>query len=465
MKEECFNTVCAPWRLAGVPQNTSVLLAFSGGADSRALLHLLAKLAKKDGFPLYVAHVNHGIRGDEADRDQAFCMRVAQEYGVRLFVHTEDVPALAKQIGKGLEETAREVRYRFFAELMERESIGLLVTAHHADDNLETLLFRLCRGSGTRGLCGIARVRRFAVGQLVRPLLSVSRKSILEYCASNRLDFVTDSTNSDTAYTRNRLRAEVVPILADLFEDPQGKATDAALSLGEDEAFLSELTDRLLGECATEEGLLCKSLRNAPMPIRTRALMRWVEEHTGHCPERVHLSALLSLLNRENEQAEVALTGDFVAISELGLLRLVKRVRLGTEFSEMPVQFGKTQAFDGRVFINVQPIDAQTKIHKLSTESYIILKKDSAIINNGLHWREKREGDTLLSGGMHKKLRKLYSKADIPPHRRELLPMLCDDEGIVWAPFAGVRDGVLTQQKIADGADGILIAVKLLSIK
>lgn len=465
MKEECFNTIPAPWRLAGVAPQTPVLLAFSGGADSRALLHLLAELAKKDGFPLYAAHVNHGIRGSEADRDQVFCTRMSQEYGVRLFVCTADVPALAKQSGKGLEETAREVRYRFFAELMERESIGLLVTAHHADDNLETLLFRLCRGSGTKGLCGISRVRPFATGYLVRPLLSVSRKSILAYCEKNRLEFVTDSTNSDTAYTRNRLRAEVVPILSELFENPQGKATDAAIALSEDEAYLSELADRLLHESETEAGLLCEKLSGEPSPIRVRALMRWVEKHTGYCPERVHLTALDSLLNPETNGAEAALTGDFVALRERGLLRLVKRVRTKTALTPFPLQLGETLLFDGRVRVRVEQIDGQTKIHNLSTESYIILKKNSAIINNSLHWRKKCDGDTLFSGGMHKKLRKLYGKAEIPPHRRELLPILCDSEGIVWAPFAGARDGVPIQKKIADGADGILIAVELLSIK
>lgn len=465
MKEKGFNTISAPWRLAGVASNTPVLLAFSGGADSRALLHLLAEFSKKDGFPLYAVHVNHGIRGEEADRDQAFCTRVAQEYGVRLFVCTADVPTLAKQSGKGLEETAREVRYRFFADLMERESIGLLVTAHHADDNLETLLFRLCRGSGTKGLCGISRVRPFATGYLVRPLLSVARNDILAYCEQNRLDYVTDSTNSDTAYTRNRLRAEVVPILAELFENPQAKATDAAIALSEDEEYLSALADQLLQDSKTEEGLLCEILNGKPTPIRARALMRWVESYTGYCPERVHLAALRSLLNRDAEHAEVALSGDFVALRERGLLRIVKRVRAKTAFSPIPLQLGEILLFDGRVCVKVEQIDKQTKIHNLSTESYIILKKDSAIINNSLHWREKSDGDTLFSGGMHKKLRKLYSKADIPPHRRELLPMLCDNEGIVWAPFAGVRDGVLTQKKIADEEDCILITVKLLSIK
>ena len=463
MKKEPMGKILAPWRMAGVAQKTPVLLAFSGGADSRALLHLLAKLSKRDGFPLYAAHVNHGIRGEEADRDQAFCQTTAEEYGVRLFVRCANVPELAKQAGKGLEETAREVRYRFFAEIMERESIGLLVTAHHADDNLETVLFRLCRGSGTRGLSGISRVRPFEKGFLVRPLLSLTRAQILSFCKENDLAYVTDSTNADTAYTRNRLRAEVVPILAELFENPQGKATDAAIALAEDDSYLSGLAEQLLCEAETDEGLLKEPLSKAPAPICNRVLMRWVRKQTGYCPERVHLSSLTSLLH--GESAEVALPGDFTAFSECGLLRISKRLRTPSEFAETPIAFGVTNVMDGLVRITVQPIEAHTKIHKLSTQSYIILKDDSAIINSGLHWRKKTDGDTLLSGGMHKKLKKLYGTADISARRRGLIPMLCDEKGIVWAPFAGVRDGVAVQTKIADGASGILIAVELLSLK
>lgn len=465
MKKEPMRDVVAPWQTAGVDPKTPVLVAFSGGADSRVLLHVLAKLSQKDGFPLYAAHVNHGIRGAEADRDQAFCQTVAEEYGVPLFVCNADVPTLAKRTGKGLEETAREVRYRFFDEVMKQESIGLLVTAHHADDNLETVLFRLCRGSGLRGLTGISRVRAFGNGHLVRPLLSVTRAEILSFCKENGIAYVTDSTNVDVTYTRNRLRAEVVPILCELFEHPQKKVTDAAIALSEDDAYLCMQADRLLGEVETEAGLLKEPLRQASASIRNRVLMKWIEAHTGYCPERVHLLALEALLEKETENAQIALVGDFVAYAERGLLRLSKRTRKKSDFTQIELTFGTTEIFDGRVQITVQKIDAQTKIHKLSTQSYIILKDESAIINSGLYWRKKADGDTLLSGGIHKKMKKLYGTADIPAHRRELLPMLCDSEGIVWAPFAGVRDGVPLQTNDADTQGGIFIAVKLLSIE
>ena len=149
----------APWRLAGLPPSTPVLLALSGGADSRALLHLLYTSAQADGFRLLLAHVNHGIRGEESLRDRAFCQSLAKQYGLELLLLDADVPALAAESRRGLEEEARSLRYDYFAARMREEGIPILVTAHHANDNLETLLFRLCRGTGLSGLGGIAPVR------------------------------------------------------------------------------------------------------------------------------------------------------------------------------------------------------------------------------------------------------------------------------------------------------------------
>jgi len=462
MKQETIKNFALPGEMAGLDPKTPILLAFSGGADSRALLHLLATASVREGFPLFLAHVNHGIRGAEAMRDQLFCEQLADRYGLRLFLLQADVPALAKEWGMGMEEAARRVRYRFFAELMERESIPILVTAHHADDNLETVLFRLCRGSGAKGLCGIAPVRPFASGQLVRPLLPYSRNEILQYCCENGLEYVTDSTNADTAYTRNRLRADVVPILEALFENPQEKVGAACASLAEDEACLSALSEALLQKAENEAGLLQEELNRAPLALRKRAVARWIEQKTGFVPERIHLTAVLRLLDQTAQNAEIALSGDYVAIAERGLLRVLKR-RLSEKIAPFPMRYGDVYLFEDGVRVTVTPVSQTTKIHNLSTQSYIILQKSSAIINNSLHWRSLEDGDRLLVNGMHKKLRKLYGGADIPSHRRGMIPVLCDDRGIVWAPFVGARDGVTVQTEITDESEAILFSVELLS--
>ena len=440
--QECF---VSPATLAGMPPQTPVLLALSGGADSRALLHLLAADAKTKGYPLMLAHVNHGIRGADALRDRDFCVQLANAYGLEICVLDADIPALAKASGRGLEEEARIVRYDFFAKLMHERQIGLLATAHHADDNLETVIFRLARGTGLTGLCGIMPSRTFASGMLTRPLLSVTRKEILDYCAENHLEYVIDSTNADTHYARNAIRAEVVPQLERLFEGVASRAAATADALREDEALLQRLTQTAMHTARTTDGFLLIPLRQMPTPICKRALANCFEELTSHTLERVHVEALMRMIDENAETAIISLPGGYVALLELDCLRFVKGENEpdDQEPFEFPLVFGQTLVTPGGIRITAEPYHAALpKIHNSSTRSYIILHATSDIMERPLRWRSRREGDLLLQGGMHRKLRRLYREAGVAPRWRARMPLLCDDEGIVWAPFVGARDGL-----------------------
>ena len=434
----------SPAALAGMSPDTSVLLALSGGADSCALLHLLAKDAAQQGYTLTLAHVNHGIRGEEALRDRSFCEQLAARYGLEICILDADVPTLAKQNGRGIEEEARAVRYEYFASLMENRGIRVLATAHHADDNLETMLFRLARGTGLTGLGGIRPMREFANGALVRPLLGVSRREILDYCEQNGLEYVTDSTNADVRYARNRIRGEVVPILDDLFEGASVRASMTAESLREDEALLQQMSETALKAARIENGLSIFALRDMPAPIAKRVLGRYFFEISGRELERVHLDALMRLIVEETVKAEVALPNDFVAMTDDGILCFPKsdcRDCLAQPF-EMPFCIGDTQITDAGVRITVRETDGDLKNHNLSTESHIVLYVIADIMEGDLHWRSRREGDLLFKGGMHRKLRRLYREAGISPNWRSRMPLLCDADGIVWAPFVGARDGL-----------------------
>ena len=187
-----------PHRLANAAKGSAVLLSLSGRADSRALLHLLADDAARSGYALHLAHLHHGIRGTEADRDLQFCQALADRYGCPLHVQWENVPQLAKERGISPEMAGRQARYQFFARLMQQYDIPLLATAHHADDNLETILFNLSRGSGLGGICGIPETRDVESGMLLRPLLAVDRSELLAYCEQRNIPYVTDGTNVQT---------------------------------------------------------------------------------------------------------------------------------------------------------------------------------------------------------------------------------------------------------------------------
>lgn len=437
-----------PQELAGLPADTSVLLALSGGADSRVLLHLLAKQAREKGFSLLLAHVDHGIRGEGAKRDLAFCRALAKDYGLEICVLEAHVPTLAAAHGRGLEEEAREVRYSFFEKLMKERSIPLLATAHHGDDHLETVLFRLARGTGLQGLGGIAPVRPFANGYLTRPLLPYSRAEILAYCAEQRLAYVTDETNGDPTYARNRVRGQMVPVMESLFAHPQRQVLRMSESLREDEDCLSMLAQDFLKERSDGERLPVTALQTLHPAVRKRVLRQWALQNTGHMPETVHVDALSALLASGNPQAEVALPGGCFATDTDGWLQFLSHSQHPIPPFCLPFGEGSLTVPTGAVEIRVtkgKKEGCTTKINNLSIATHINLNGLSDIIIKNLFWRSRQPGDVIRIGGMHRKLRKQYNTAGISPRMREQMPLLCDGEGILWAPFVGVRDGLSAQ--------------------
>lgn len=445
----------SPWRLAGVSKSTPVLLAFSGGADSSVLLRLLWEDSQKEGYPLLLAHVNHGIRGEESLRDRDFCQRTAEGYGLEICFADPDIPTLAKESGRSLEEEARMARYAFFQALMRERSIPLLATAHHADDNLETLLFRLARGTSPKGLCGIPPARAFeGIGFLTRPLLQATRAEILRYAEEKRLEYVTDSTNAELICSRNKLRHQVIPVLEELFAEPSKRATDLCERMRQDEDFLTDCTSRFLENWA-ESGYLIQVLNEAHPAIKIRALSAYVQKKTGVSPEQKHLKEMLSMAETGRNGMQYRLSGDWIAAVEQNSLRLIAFESGAFKPFSMAFSYGEFRLPDSKIRIRVKKMEENVKIHNLSTGAYIILKEQSGIINSALYWRSRREGDTLLMGGMTRRLRKLYNEKKIPLRLRERLPLLCDEQGILWAPFVGARDGASTEK------DGVLISVDI----
>ncbi len=292
-----------PCLLAGMPADTPVLVGLSGGADSTALFTALCEC----GVRVVAAHVNHGIRGDEAKRDAEFCRSLCQARGVEFCLLEADVPAEAKKSGESIEEAARRIRYAFFERIMLEKDIPLLATAHNADDNAETVILNLTRGSGTRGACGIPACRTVNGGTLVRPLLNVSRAEIEEYCRENGLSYVTDSTNLCDDYTRNRIRHRVIPELKKLNPDFVTAVSRFCASAAEDCEYLDSAARRFLecGEINAEE------LSLLPRPVAARALLFRLREG-GARPEARHINALLDAA-KNGEVGGISLPGGVTA--------------------------------------------------------------------------------------------------------------------------------------------------------
>lgn len=430
-----------PHTLSELPPATPLLLGLSGGADSCALFHMLLEYCKEHGTSLTLAHVDHGIRGEEAKRDAEFCRTLAEKHCLPFHLHCADVPTLAKESGSSIEEEARAVRYNFFGTVMQKEGIPLLVTAHNADDNAETVLFRLARGTAVRGLSGIPPVRAFAGGKVIRPLLNLTKAEILSYCEEHSIDFVTDSTNECTEYARNRIRREVIPALRTVNGGVVENITRLTQSLRAEEDFWSTEVSRFLASNATESTLLAPALLALHEALGKRVLAAWLEEN-GFEPSSTAIDLILALAKTAKPHASLDLAGGTVAY-ENGLL-VVKEENVTRPKNDylIPVTEEKTLLPNACLLWETSPREDDTQemcqnIYKKATTTKISFDT----INGSLFIRPRRPGDTILAGGMHKKVKKLFCEKKIPLALRDRLPLLCDEDGIVWIPLVALRDG------------------------
>ena len=249
-----------------LPDGALVLVAVSGGMDSMCLLHCL----HTQGVRVAAAHFNHQLRAAEADGDEAFVRRWCESRGIAFYAGRCDVAALAAENGWTVEEAGRRARYEFLERTAEQIGADRIATAHHAQDNAETILFHLVRGTGPDGLGAIAPVR----GKLIRPMLTVTREQIGRYAGENDVPYRTDSTNADTAYTRNYLRCEVLPLLEQVNAAASLHMSNTALRQREESAYLDELAAGLLREkkqTPDAVALPCQAVRDAPSSARQSA--------------------------------------------------------------------------------------------------------------------------------------------------------------------------------------------------
>lgn len=264
-----------------IPSGASVLVAVSGGADSICLLHLLADLQEEWGLSLCVVHVEHGLRGEESERDARFVEEVAAGLSLPFHLGRVDVKGLAQETGLSIQEAARSLRYRFFKEAREKTRADLLATAHTADDQAEELLMRLIRGSGLPGLRGITAERE---GWIVRPLLAFTREEIVTYLSERGIPWVEDSSNAKPGYLRNRVRAELLPLIKTRFNPSFCRTAERITQiLADEDDYLEDMARRVFEEACVKKGdgacvLEIKGLDEIHPAIRRRVFRRAVQE-------------------------------------------------------------------------------------------------------------------------------------------------------------------------------------------
>lgn len=413
------------------PQGCDIVAGLSGGADSMALVHFLSGFARERGLRLAAAHVNHGLRGEEADEDERFVTGWCAENGVELKILHADVRALAAEKNEGLEECGRNVRYSFFRSLCGEKT--KIATAHTLSDSTETVLLNLARGAGARGLCGIPPVR----GSVVRPLIGVTRAQVEAYCSFYGLSYVTDSTNLSDAYARNRVRHTVIPAMKGINPSFEAAVSRMTGLLRRDEEYLTRLAREKLARAACDGGYRLSELAGEPWPVLSRAAEAAAEKAAGVRLQSVHAEAVANLVR--SGRGSVIVAGG-IRFAAQGNTLFVLRPGEGKSAPWcVPFRFPETVLPDGRVLsvreISDSDIKNQDKINNLFFHNLL----DYDTILNISCVRSRRAGDFFSPAGrgVTKSLKKLFNEAGIPPLRRNRVAILESKGRIVWVEGFG----------------------------
>lgn len=382
----------------------TVICALSGGADSVALTFAIKLLSEVWGFRIAAAHFNHHLRGEESQRDEDFVKQFCKDFEIPLYLDGTFVRAGEK----GLEAAARDARYTFLMSLP-----GKIATAHTADDNAETLLMHLVRGTGLRGLGGITPV----MGKLIRPMLTVTRRDVEEFLEAYSLPHIEDSSNASDDFLRNRIRHEVMPILRR--ENPRfsENLTAMAQNLRQEECFLNS--------CLEENLPSVSQLRQLHPALRRRYVERFLKQAGVKEPEQAHIAQTEALLFAENPSARVNLPGGVTVCREYDrLVRRQEQLSIPSSVLTCPGVWSNGEYTIEASFAT----EAQ-----LTTEMFSVNPQGTMVV------RCRQPGDRLRLSGGSKELKKIMIDRKIPEAHRNSIPVIADDAGILGVAGIGAN--------------------------
>ncbi len=392
------------------------LIGLSGGADSVCLTHALFTLGKEMRISLYAAHLNHGIRGGEAKRDEEFARAFCEKIGIAFFSKTADIPAISRASGESEESAGRKARYAFFKEICDKYGINKIVTAHNKNDNAETVLMNFMRGSSLGGLCGIPYKR----GNIVRPLLDVSREEIESYCRDNSLEYVTDSTNLSDGYTRNKIRHSLIPMIQREF-NPNfvNTVTDNSALIREDSEYIDALAKEAYNKITDGNTADIRAMLSLETPLRRRAarymlnaVYNGLDGVSSGCVEDI----LRLISNRSGTR--INLPRGATARNEYGRLIIERGGPAEIAPYEYTVLCGETKIIkETGTSVTVSYASERKKDGAV----YLGFADESAVVI-----RSRRSGDVFCPFGMNgrKKVKEFLIEKKIPKEKRNLIPVI-----------------------------------------
>lgn len=413
----------------------TVAVGVSGGADSMALLHVLLELRDEYNMNIIACHVNHGIRGETADRDEMFVIKECEKLGVEVNVLSADVPAGAERERLGVEEYGRKLRYEFFNSVADDV---IIATAHTLSDRCETLIFNITRGTSVKGLCSIPAQR----DNIVRPLIDCTRDEIEKYCADNSIEYITDETNFEDIYSRNRIRLNVIPELKKLNPSLEKSFFRLFCNAEEENDLISELSKQITDKAKKEDGYDAGLISCQHSAVAKRVIAEIITSETGLVPESIHILQVVDILGG----GKTEIIGNTVVEVCNGVLRINPKAEIISAwefdftsfFAETPSGIVKAQ------ILHKNKLPLKQFVHNK------VLDYDS--ICGGLIIRNRRPCDKIKLAGSSctKTLKKLFSEKHL--ENRNNIPVLADELGVCWVQGLGCAD----RCKIKENTEKIL---------
>ena len=425
-----------------ISKGDSLLIGVSGGPDSVALLYLLMKLKDDYKLRLYVVHLNHMLREKESDEDAEYVRKLAEKLKLPIFIKKKDVGKFAKANKLSLEEAARIQRYGFYKQIADKLSIRKIALGHNGDDNAETVLMRLLRGSGEQGLTGIYPVRHIGELKVIRPLLNIHRKEIETFLKEKKINTHTDSSNFDNKFLRNKVRLELIPLLEKNYnQNIKQVLINTADILKEDNEYLEKITEKFYNETDLNKNakniyLSIDKIRDFPLAIQRRIIRYGIKKLTGNLRQITyqHLNEIFKLLRGNLAYGQIDLPNGLV----------VERLR-----KELVIRKGKTQ----NTYNIAYPvkIPGETPVPELGVKLICTISKrktdlefytqnryqesfDYDKINEPVFIRTRKDGDFFQPLGMKgkKKVKDFLIDQKIPQPEKDKVLFLTDKIGIIW---------------------------------
>lgn len=439
-----------------IKKNDNILVALSGGPDSICLLHVLHSLKEELSLTIGAAHINHMLRGVESTCDEDYVEKFCEKLSIPCYVARIDIDYIAKKSGISHEMAGRDERYKFFESISNKHGYNKVAIAHNANDQAETVIMRMMRGTGLEGLCGI-RAKRGE--KIIRPILSISREEIEEYCDEKKLEPRIDKTNLENIYSRNKVRLDILPYMKENFNsDIMQTLNRMASILQRDDEYINKQCNKYYEEhCRMKsEGLFInKNIFKLDDAIITRVIKKSLIDYSGKYTnfEMKHIYDVIDLANRGTNK-RINLPNDIIAENIYGDIYLKHKNKKvenneieNNEIVVLKKELNNNTFIFKNYIVNIEVINNKNNIEFSNNDLIKYFDYDNIV--EGIIIRTRKDGDKIRPLGMkgNKKLKDIFINNKVPKDDRDSVPITCFDNNIAWIVGHKVSEDYKITQK------------------